>query len=64
MRPPLIASWLAPGPSIVRLLLRSSSPLLSVIVCPFRLEAKLMVSPGLAAAISARSVPGSLSAAL
>jgi hypothetical protein len=42
----------------------SSSLLVSVIVCPLRLEAKLIVSPLFAAAISARSEPAPLSAAV
>jgi hypothetical protein len=59
-----MASWLAPGPWMVSFLLRSSSPLVSVMVSPFRLGAKTMVSPLLAAAISARSEPVPLSALL
>jgi hypothetical protein len=42
---PLIVSKFAPGPLIVRFLLITSEPLVSVIVCPLSEESKLMVSP-------------------
>ena len=51
---PLIVSWVLPGPTIVRALLTTSCPWVSVMV-PVTL--KLIVSPGLALAISYRSVP-------
>jgi len=41
---PLMVSWLAPGPSMSRLLVIASSPLVRVIVWPFRLGSKTMVS--------------------
>src|SRR5262249_169654 len=58
---PLMAKRLAPGPEMVRPFLMSSSPLVSVMVWPFRLGSKLMVSPLCADAIAARSDPGPLS---
>src|SRR5262249_34955377 len=54
---PLTVSWFAPGPSMSRFLVMASSPLVSVMVWPRRLGAKLMVSPLWAAAISPRSEP-------
>src|SRR5437899_717347 len=58
---PLTVSWPAPGPAMVTLWLMSTSPLVSVMVWPFSLEAKTMVSLLWAAAISARSEPAPLS---
>jgi len=62
---PLMVSWPAPGPWIVRFLARFSSPLVSVIVAAFplrtRLGEKTMVSLLWAAAISARREPAPLS---
>ena len=59
--PPLIVSSPAPGPAMVKSWLMSSSPLVSVMVWPFRLGAKTMVSPLWAAAMSARKEPAPLS---
>ena len=58
---PLTVSWPALGHSMSRLLLMTSSPLVSVMVWPASLPAKWMVSPLWAAAISARSEPEPLS---
>src|SRR5262245_11473351 len=54
---PLMVRRLAPGPSISRLLVIANSPLVSAMVWPARLGAKLMVSPLWARAISPRSEP-------
>ena len=54
---PLMASKLAPGPSMSRLLLNASSPLVSVMVWPSRVGAKTIVSPLPAALIAARREP-------
>ena len=58
---PLMASRPAPGPSMSRLLLIASSPLVSVIVWPLRLGAKTIVSPLLASLIVSRRDPAPLS---
>src|SRR5262245_22559505 len=58
---PLMASKLAPGPSMSRLLLIASSSLVSVIVWPLRLGAKTMLSPLLARPIASRREPAPLS---
>src|SRR6516225_3216842 len=60
---PLTVSWSAAGPWMVTPVVMDSSPLVSVMVWPTRLGAKTMVSPLLAAAMSARSEPAPLSLA-
>lgn len=52
--PPLIVSSSAPGPSISRLVLIASSPLVKTIVLPSSLLAKLIVSPLAAVAMAAQ----------
>jgi hypothetical protein len=58
---PLMASRLAPGPSMSRLLVIASWSLVRVMVWPARLEAKTIVSPLLAAAMVSRRDPPPLS---
>jgi len=61
---PETVNTLAPGPLIVRLLLTTSCPVVSVIVQGQPGRLKLIVSPLAAAAICLRKVPGPLSARL
>ena len=56
------ASKLGPGPLMVILSATTSSPLVRVMVCPFREESNSMVSPPGASASAWRSEPGPLSA--
>src|SRR5215469_15123656 len=57
-----MASSSAPGPSILRLVLRASGPLVNVIAWYVRLGSKTIVSPLCAAAMAARNEPSPLSA--
>ena len=57
---PEMASFLAPGPSMSRLLAIVSGPLVSEIVPPSSDALKLMVSPGWAMPIAWRRVPAPL----
>ena len=43
---PSTANKFAPGPEMVRFLSITSSPVVSVIVCPFSEESKSTISPG------------------
>jgi hypothetical protein len=61
---PLIVSWLAPRPWIVRFLPSAKSPLVSVIVHGQPLRPKLIESPAAASAMACRKLPAPLSLVL